>query len=122
MLTPTAATLLTALLETKGNRQNLLTHKPFPPLNQWNCQHLMTHQEQTSINFTFIIHKSNFPNLPSTRQTRCPSFATFDHDDHYHFIYEPSHINNNARHLNSILTFLGARYPAVAEAHTTNQI
>jgi hypothetical protein len=71
--------------------------------------------------YTFIIHKSACPNLPPTTQ-RCPTFAAFDHGDHYHFIYTTKHTNNASRTLNAIIQFIKTDFEGTTEAHTTLQL
>jgi hypothetical protein len=71
--------------------------------------------------YTFIIHKSAIDFLPSPTK-RAPTFAAFDHGDHYHFIYGVKHTNNASRQLTTILGFLKAGLAGNTEAHTTLQL
>jgi hypothetical protein len=83
---------------------------------------LVSHSSSNTFSnyYTFIIHKSNLPTIPTPTKTRTPTFAAFDHGDHYHCLYTVSH-NKNAINLNNILQFLKASYPGTAEVHTTIQ-
>jgi hypothetical protein len=60
------------------------------------------------------------PIPPTTK--KAPSFAAFDHGDHFHFIFSVGHSNNASRHLNSILRYLKAGFDGSSEAHTTLQL
>jgi hypothetical protein len=71
--------------------------------------------------YTFIIHKTACPTLPPTTR-RGPTFATFDHGDHFHFIYCTKHTNNASRTLNAILQFIKTGFEGTTEAHTTLQL
>jgi hypothetical protein len=71
--------------------------------------------------YTFIIHKKGFDPLPPSTK-KAPTSASFDHDDHIHFIFFVTHSNNASRHLSSILKFLHATFEGSAEAHTTLQL
>jgi hypothetical protein len=70
--------------------------------------------------YTFIIHKTGLTNLPPTTK-KSPTFAAFDHGDHYHFVFSTKHSNNCSRHLNTILNFIHANFEGIAEANTTLQ-
>jgi hypothetical protein len=92
------------------------THtKPIPSTS------LDAHSSDSRIYYTFIIHKTNTPKIPSPRSTKAPTFAAFDHGDHYHFIFGVTHSNNTNRSLNHILQFIKTSFPGTAEAHTTLQ-
>lgn len=82
--------------------------------------------EETSdrkIVYTFIIHKSNHRKdiPPYQHRANSPAFATFDHGDHYHFLFTVSHENNVARSINRILAAIGAINQSIAEANNTLQ-
>jgi hypothetical protein len=53
--------------------------------------------------YTFIIHETNF-----SHTKRAPTFASFDHGAHVHYIFTISHTNNCNRAINKILQFLKA--------------
>jgi hypothetical protein len=55
--------------------------------------------------FTFIIHKQNIPqHTPPTKKG--PTFCSFDHGDHIHYLFSIRHPNNSSRTLTNILDFL----------------
>jgi hypothetical protein len=114
MTTPNEATLL----EPRQTRETLLTTKPLPPLHTQSLRHLLTHIRPTQ---EFIIHKTNAAKIPSPSSTKAPTFAAFDHGDHYHFIFGVTHYNNANRSLNHVLQFIKTSFPGTAEAHTTLQ-
>lgn len=79
-----------------------------------------SHTPQETPTFTFILHKEGLKPLPIPGQRKGPSFATFDHGDHIHFLFTTTHTNNLSRTLTTILTFIAASIPLIA-AHTTLQ-
>jgi hypothetical protein len=95
--------------------------------------HTTTHSRNTSstndntdsnndhLIYTFIIHKSGCPIIPPTTR-RGPTFAVFDHGDHYHFIFATKHSNNASRALNTIIQFIDTGFGGTTEAHTTLQL
>jgi hypothetical protein len=80
-----------------------------------------SHSTQETPTFTFISHKEGLKPLPIPETRKGPTFASFDHGDHIHFLFTTKHTNNLSRTLTTILTFLAAGIPLVAEAHTTLQ-
>jgi hypothetical protein len=88
-----------------------------PPLQRDNVREDVTPNNST---FTFILHKTNIPShTPPTKKG--PSFASFDHGDHFHYIFSIKHPNNCSRTIANILDFLKIGLPGVAEANTTLQ-
>jgi hypothetical protein len=71
--------------------------------------------------YTFIIHKTCINTLP-TATKKAPTFAAFDHGDHYHFIFSVKHTNNASRQLSTILGFIKASIGGTTEAHRTLQL
>jgi hypothetical protein len=80
-----------------------------------------THQASYRTYYTFIIHKCNLPTIPAPSKSRTPTFAAFNHGDHYHFLFGVAHTNNCTRNFHNILQFLRLPYPGTAEANTTLQ-
>jgi hypothetical protein len=135
--TPNQAVLLTALLETKQNKEEHLMENP-PEIKIWeaNVIELLRHhrppvmqsQLETMIRTESVTTEFPIPSssirldttsAPTTKKT--PTFATFDHGDHIHVIFSVRHTNNASRHLNTILNFLRATFEGSSEAHTTLQ-
>jgi hypothetical protein len=78
-----------------------------------------THQTDSNTHFTFTVHKTNLRNIPAPTR-RAPTFAAFDHGDHFHFLFSVAQTNTN-RIITNILQFLGCPYSKIAEAHTSSQ-
>jgi hypothetical protein len=123
MTTPHQATVLSAILLQKPQREQLLTTKPLPPLSTITYHQLLLHVR-------LPLQTSQMQEIPSTTpasstkpttRPNAPNFASFDHGDHVHIIFCISHSKNCNRTLNKILHFLKATYPGSAEAHTTIQ-
>lgn len=80
-----------------------------------------SYETQEDACYTFIIHKEELKPLPVPGIRKGPTFATFDHGDHFHFIFTTRHSNNLSRTITSILQYIGASFAIIAEAHTTLQ-
>jgi hypothetical protein len=100
-----------------GTDRNIFSRSPTPTTNNPSTDG-NTNTDHDNIIYTFIIHKSGCSNVPPTTR-RSPTFAAFDHGDHYHFIYTTRQTNNASRSLNTILQFLGTGFEGTTEAHTT---
>ncbi|XP_023726660.1 uncharacterized protein LOC111874973 [Cryptotermes secundus] len=144
-----ASQVITVLLETKLNKEELLTSTqptmdifttPMTELLRHHRPALLQTQLETMIRvealpstsnqptttspdlyYTFILHKTTFDALPPTSK-KSPTFATFDHGDHIHIVFSVRHSNNVSRHVNSILSFLKTGLSGNAEAHTSLQL
>jgi hypothetical protein len=56
------------------------------------------------------------------QQKKAPTFAAFDHGDHYHFVFSVKHTNNASRPLSTIHGYLQVPIGGTTEAHTTLQL
>jgi hypothetical protein len=77
--------------------------------------------DDSGCTYTFILHKQTLNNIPSPTK-KAPTFAAFDHGDHFHFIFSVKHTNNASRQLSTILGYLQVSIAGTTEAHTTLQL
>jgi hypothetical protein len=129
------STVMTVLLEAKEKKAHLLHDQQEEngdflqlPLHQIFMHHRHPHKG-TMLEMMLrqpTLHSPLLSTKPTSRpsplqQKKGPSFASFDHGDHFHYIFCIKHPNNSSRTIANILEFLKIGLAGVAEANATLQ-